>query len=101
LYHNYPNPFNPTTSIIYKIGSPDKKISARQMQFVTLKLYDILGNEIVTLVNDEKPPGEYRVEFRSSLYQIPSGVYFYQLNVGSSAGSNEIFISTKKLILLK
>jgi hypothetical protein len=101
LYQNYPNPFNPTTSIIYKIGSPDKKISTGQMQFVTLKLYDILGNEIATLVNDEKPPGEYRVEFRSSLYQIPSGVYFYQLKVGSSAGPKEIFISTKKLILLK
>jgi hypothetical protein len=62
------------------------------MQFVTLKVYDVLGNEIVRLVNEEKPAGEYQVEFDGS--NLPSGVYFYQLKTGS-------FIQTKKMILLK
>lgn len=83
LSQNYPNPFNPLTSIHYAIG---------KRQFVTLKVYDILGNEIVTLVNDEKSAGNYEVNFNAS--NIPSGVYFYRLQAGS-------FIQTKKMILLK
>ena len=83
LSQNYPNPFNPTTSLQYAIGS---------RQFVTLKVYDLLGREIATLVNEEKPAGEYEVEFNGS--NLPSGIYFYQLKAGQ-------FSETKKMILLK
>jgi parallel beta-helix repeat protein len=83
LYQNYPNPFNPVTSIKYTIGI---------RQFISLKVYDILGNEIATFVNEEKSAGEYEVEFNAS--NLPSGIYFYQLKVGN-------FIDTKKMILLK
>jgi hypothetical protein len=83
LEQNYPNPFNPTTSIQYTISD---------MQFVSLKVYDILGNEIATLVNSEKPSGVYVVEWNAS--NVPSGVYFYQLKT-------EGFVETKKMILLR
>ena len=83
LEQNYPNPFNPSTSIKYIISS---------RQFVSLKVYDIIGNEIATLVNSEKPTGVYEVEWNAS--NVPSGVYFYQLKTGS-------FVQTKKMILLK
>ena len=83
LKQNYPNPFNPTTSIQYAISNK---------QFVTLKVYDILGNEIATLVKEEKPAGEYEVEFDGT--RLPSGIYFYQIKAGS-------FVDTKKMILLK
>ena len=83
LSQNYPNPFNPSTTIYYQIP---------QLEFVTLKVYDILGREIVTLVNEEKPSGEYEVEFNGN--NLPSGVYFYQLKAGS-------LIETKKMVLLK
>ena len=63
---------------------------------MTLKVYDILGNEITTLVNEEKPSGEYEVEFspESSIKQPASGIYFYQLKAGE-------FIQTKKMVLIK
>ncbi|MGB5847989.1 MAG: T9SS type A sorting domain-containing protein [Ignavibacteriaceae bacterium] len=83
LKQNYPNPFNPTTTINYQIP---------ELSFVTLKVYDVLGSEIITLVNEEKPVGSYEVEFNAA--GLPSGVYFYQLNAGE-------FINTKKMILLK
>jgi len=83
LEQNYPNPFNPSTSIQYTISD---------MQFVSLKVYDILGNEVATLVNSEKPAGVYEVEWNTS--NVPSGVYFYQLKTGS-------FVQTKKMILMK
>jgi hypothetical protein len=87
LSQNYPNPFNPVTSIKYVVGS---------LQNVMLKVYDILGNEIATLVNEEKPAGTYEVEFStSSIKHHPSsGIYFYQLKAGN-------FVETKKMILLK
>ncbi len=59
---------------------------------VTLKVYDVLGNEIATLVNEEKPAGNYEVEFNAT--NLPSGIYFYQLNAGS-------FIETKKMLMIK
>ena len=68
LFQNYPNPFNPVTSIQYAVSS---------MQFVTLKVYDFLGREIATLVNEEKPAGEYEVEFDGG--NLSSGIYFYQI----------------------
>jgi hypothetical protein len=88
LEQNYPNPFNPATSIQYAISS---------RQFVTLKVYDVLGNEIATLVNEELPAGEYEVNFDShsgNVQNLTSGIYFYQLKAGS-------FVQTKKMILLK
>jgi photosystem II stability/assembly factor-like uncharacterized protein len=83
LSQNYPNPFNPSTSLQYAIGS---------RQFVTLKVFDLLGREVATLVNEEKPAGEYEVEFDGS--DITSGIYFYQLIAGE-------FTETKKMILIK
>ncbi|MGB5849035.1 MAG: T9SS type A sorting domain-containing protein, partial [Ignavibacteriaceae bacterium] len=83
LSQNYPNPFNPTTSIIYQIP---------KVSFVTIKVYDILGNGIATLVNEEKPAGSYEVEFDGTV--LPSGIYFYQLRAGN-------FIETKKMVILK
>jgi photosystem II stability/assembly factor-like uncharacterized protein len=85
LYQNYPNPFNPSTTINYLIP---------EISFVTLKVYDVLGNEVVTLVNEEKTAGEYNVEFRIDNLELSSGIYFYQLKAGS-------FIQSKKMILLK
>jgi photosystem II stability/assembly factor-like uncharacterized protein len=83
LSQNYPNPFNPTTAIKFEL--PER----RQ---VTLKVYDVLGNEIATLVNEEKPGGSYEVEFNAS--NLTSGIYFCRLQAGS-------YIETRKMILLK
>lgn len=87
LSQNHPNPFNPSTSIQYAIGS---------RQFVLLKVYDLLGREVATLVNEEKPAGSYELEFNpeSSIKNPASGVYFYRLQAGS-------FVETKKMILLR
>ncbi len=83
LSQNYPNPFNPNTKISYSIAS---------MGRVTLKIYNILGREISTLVNEEKPAGKYEVNFNAS--SLASGVYFYQLKASD-------YIQTKKMLLLK
>ncbi len=83
LFQNYPNPFNPSTTIRYEIP---------EQSFVALKVYDVLGNEIATLVNEEKPAGEYEVEFNGN--DLSSGVYLYIFSTGN-------FLSTKKMILLK
>jgi len=83
LEQNYPNPFNPSTSISYSIP---------KSSFVTLKIYDVLGREIITLVNENKPIGNYSVHFNGS--ELVSGVYFYRVTAGD-------FVQTKKLILLK
>lgn len=89
LSQNYPNPFNPSTKIRYEI--PERS-------FVSIKVYDLLGNEIATLVNEEKPAGTYEVEFNfvrtSRVLSQPSGIYFYQLKAGN-------FVETKKMVLLK
>ncbi len=83
LSQNYPNPFNPETAIRFDIP---------EMSFVTIEVYDVLGNQIETLVNAEKPTGTYEVEFNAT--DLPSGVYFYQLKAGD-------FVETKKMILLR
>ncbi len=88
LFQNYPNPFNPTTIIRFTIPY----VETGHAPSVQLKVYDVLGNEIAILVNEEKPSGIYEVEFNVS--SLPSGVYFYQLKSGS-------FVETKKMILLK
>ena len=93
LEQNYPNPFNPTTTIDFRIGDAE---------FVSLKVYNILGNEVATLVNEEKPAGNYTATFSAkggsasggNAYSLSSGTYFYKLQAGS-------FIETKKMILLK
>ena len=96
LKQNYPNPFNPSTTIKFTIPSNVKG----RMSNVTLKVYDVLGNEIVTLVNEEKPAGNYEVEFDGN--GLPSGVYFYQLRVGGpETSSGQAMIQTKKMILIK
>jgi hypothetical protein len=83
LSQNYPNPFNPTTTIKYQIP---------ELSFVTLNVYDVLGNEITTLVNEEKPAGKNEVELNA--HNLLSGVYFYQLKA-------ELFSETKKMLLMK
>jgi hypothetical protein len=85
LKQNHPNPFNPTTSIQYAVSS---------MQFVSLKVYDILGNEITTLVDEYKPAGVYNVEFSINNEQLSSGIYFYKLTAGS-------YTAVKKMVLMK
>jgi hypothetical protein len=87
LYQNYPNPFNPSTNIRFRIAD---------FGFVNLKVYDILGNEVAVLVNDDLAPGDYEVEFlpESSIPQPASGIYLYQLKAGN-------FTQTKKMLLLK
>jgi hypothetical protein len=91
LENNYPNPFNPSTTIEYSIPQ-NTEYSPRRMLQTTLKVYDILGNEVATLVNEAKQPGNYKVEFNAS--NLPSGVYFYRII------SND-FVETKKMILMK
>ncbi|RJP61180.1 MAG: T9SS C-terminal target domain-containing protein [Ignavibacteriales bacterium] len=83
LKQNYPNPFNPSTVISYSIP---------QNAFVTLKVYNILGNEVSTLVNEQKAAGNYSVTFNAS--QLSTGIYFYTLQSGN-------YSETKKLILMK
>ena len=83
LSQNFPNPFNPVTTINYQIP---------ELSFVTLIVYDVLGNEFTTLVSEKMPAGEFEVEFNGS--ELTSGVYFYQLKAGS-------YTATKKLVLLK
>jgi photosystem II stability/assembly factor-like uncharacterized protein len=90
LQQNYPNPFNPSTRIKYTIPGRTEYYSIPQL--VTLKVYDVLGSEVATLVNEEKPAGKYEVEFNGS--NLTSGIYFYQLKVGN-------FIETKKMALLR
>ncbi len=83
LTQNYPNPFNPSTKIKYSVP---------QSSNVDIKVFDILGNEIETLVDEEKPVGTYEITWYAE--QLPSGVYFYQIRAGD-------FVETKKMLLLK
>ena len=93
LYQNYPNPFNPSTNFKYSIPDVISTPTDRGRNlYVTLTVYDILGREVATLVNEEKKPGTYEVKFDGN--RLSSGIYFYRLKAGS-------FIQTKKMILLK
>lgn len=83
LYQNYPNPFNPITTINYSIPITSH---------VTISIYDILGTEIIKIVNEEKRPGNYKIKFDGS--NLSSGVYLYRMSAGD-------FWDTRKLILLK
>lgn len=83
LYQNYPNPFNPSSNLEFGIS---------KLGFVTLKIYDVLGKEVVTLVDEILKPGTYRYNFDAS--NLPSGVYYYKINSGN-------FTETKRMVLLK
>jgi len=90
LNQNFPNPFNPSTIISYQLAAPG---------LVTLKLFDVLGKEVATLIHEEKPAGKYQFLFttgtpQSGIASFASGVYFYQLRAGS-------FVQTRKMIILK
>ena len=87
LSQNYPNPFNPITTINWQMPKAG---------LVTLKIYDVLGSEVATLVNEEKPAGTYELNWNASSAEggLPSGVYFYKLSAGN-------YVETKKMILLK
>jgi hypothetical protein len=91
LSQNYPNPFNPSTKIIYTIPSVIAS-GTKQSQLVTLKVFDILGNEVATLVNEEKVPGIHEIEF--SAVNLASGIYIYHLRASE-------FTDTKKMVLLR
>ena len=83
LSQNYPNPFNPSTVIKYQLPKTSQ---------VTLKVYDLLGNEIGTLVNEEKPAGFYEIELNA--LRLSSGFYIYKITAGN-------YVQTRKMILLK
>ncbi|MGE5812499.1 MAG: T9SS type A sorting domain-containing protein [Ignavibacteria bacterium] len=83
ISQNYPNPFNPNTKIEYSVQEPSK---------VTIKVFDLLGREIATLVDEEKSAGNYKVEFKG--VGLPSGIYFYRME---TRGFSEV----KKLVLVK
>jgi len=83
LLQNYPNPFNPTTNLEYRIS---------KFEFVTLKIYDVLGNEVAILVNENQKAGSYKINFNGS--KFPSGIYIYKLTVNGIS-------QNKKMILLK
>ena len=85
LEQNYPNPFNPETTIRYKLQVPG---------YTALKVYDVLGNEVASLVNEYKQAGTYSIQLSTSSLQLSSGVYFYQLKSGS-------YTAAKKMIVLK
>ncbi|MBS1494797.1 MAG: T9SS type A sorting domain-containing protein [Bacteroidetes bacterium] len=85
LSQNYPNPFNPSTKINYEIKSSG---------FVTLKVFDLLGKEVATLVDEKQNAGSYAVDFNSSEFNLRSGIYFYTLNAGE-------FKETRKMVLIK
>jgi len=99
LYQNYPNPFNPTTKVKFTIPAVTLQ-QTKSDNFVTINVFDVLGNKIATLVKEEKAAGIYEIEFTvggsgsAGLPVLPSGVYFYQLRASN-------FVETKKMILLK
>lgn len=95
LYQNYPNPFNPTTNISFEIPREG---------YTSLKVYDTLGTEVITLLDEYKSAGYYNVPFNARATEkspLPSGIYFYSLNVRSSQGLKNEFVETKKFLLLK
>ena len=83
LFQNYPNPFNPSTIINYSIP---------KTSHIIIKVFDIVGREVVTLINEEKLPGNYNLYFNGS--NLPSGIYFYSILAGS-------YTQTKKMVLIK
>jgi len=93
LNQNYPNPFNPTTIISYTIPAVSSRLNAN----VRLTIYDILGSEVVTLVNEEQTPGYYKVDWNANNYA--SGMYVYQVSVKGKNSKSEVL--RKKMMLLR
>jgi len=91
LFQNYPNPFNPITIINYEL--PASRQGGRITNYISLKVYDILGNEVADLVNEKKNAGNYSVQFDGS--KLSSGIYFYTLSVNGNV------IDTKSMVLVK
>jgi hypothetical protein len=96
LSQNYPNPFNPVTKIRFDLPNVE---TTRRVVSTKLTVYDILGREVETLLNEELSPGAYEVEWDGSDY--PSGVYFYRLWVSTPSGESGTFADAKKMILVK
>ncbi|MEW6003861.1 MAG: S8 family serine peptidase [Stygiobacter sp.] len=96
LYQNYPNPFNPSTTIKYSIP-----MSVETSYMTSLRIYDILGREVATLVNEYQKPGTYSTEFRTQNSELSSGVYFYRLTVENPNNPGKVFIQTKKMLIIK
>jgi len=95
LFQNYPNPFNGETTISYQLASPSAYRSGLSaFSFITLKIYDLIGREVTTLVNEFKPAGIYAVTFNTQNLKLPSGIYYYKLQIGNS-------FQVKKMILQK
>ena len=95
LEQNYPNPFNPSTKITYSIPAVGTSVGTSLMkflQFVQLKVYDVLGNEVATLVEEYREAGRYEITFNAS--DLASGMYLYILKAGD-------FVETKKMILVR
>jgi hypothetical protein len=92
LYQNYPNPFNPTTKIKFDVAKSSPLIPLQRGKFVKLVVFDLLGKEVETLVNEQLAPGTYSVDWDASAF--PSGVYFYKLSAGD-------FTDTKRMVLIK
>ncbi|MCB0725977.1 MAG: SBBP repeat-containing protein [Ignavibacteriae bacterium] len=89
LAQNYPNPFNPTTNLEFGIS---------ELGFVSLKIYNALGNEVATIVNERLAPGRYKYQFSAFNYQLSSGIYYYRLSATGGSGN---FSEVRKMILLK
>ncbi|MBI3193295.1 MAG: T9SS type A sorting domain-containing protein [Ignavibacteriae bacterium] len=90
LHNNYPNPFNPLTKIEYDLP---------ELTHVTLKVYDVLGREVSTLVNEIQEAGYKAISFDANT--LPSGIYFYKLTAVPSTGSGQAFSDTKKMLLVR
>ena len=101
LYQNYPNPFNPSTTITYTIPSPQNSAFGKGLNTsevsVVLKIYDILGREVATLVNQEQKPGFYKAVWNANNYA--SGMYIYTLTAKYGNGKNKI--QRKKMLVLR
>lgn len=100
LEQNFPNPFNPATNIRFSLPIPTPssgRVNSGETMTVTLKIYDVLGRIVATLVNEKLNPGTYKVEFKGNDY--PSGVYFYKLEALVASGVG--FVSVKKMVLSK
>ncbi|MGE5363824.1 MAG: T9SS type A sorting domain-containing protein, partial [Bacteroidota bacterium] len=85
IEQNYPNPFNPSTIISYTLPESGR---------ITLKVFDLLGKEVASLLDEYQEAGDHDIEFNTRVYNIPSGIYFYRLQTGK-------FIQTRKMLFLK
>ena len=97
LEQNYPNPFNPTTNFGFRIPAT---AGGSDFGLVKIMIYDALGKEITTLVNEKKGPGTYSIEWKASGAGIASGVYFYSMSVEPENGG-QAFRAVKKMMILK